>query len=88
MTTRAILAAILAAGLIGPAAAQGPGQTGTGGSPGSTITAPNTSALGRTMPPAGGGEGARSGARSAERETSVERKNDRIDTGICIGCNK
>ncbi|WP_232631203.1 hypothetical protein [Methylobacterium sp. Leaf118] len=91
MTTRFLLAAVLTAALTAPAAAQTPSQTGTGGGAGSTVTAPNTSAVGRTMPPTGGGGVERidrSESRSIGRETAVERKNDKIDTGICIGCDK
>lgn len=91
MTTRLLLAAVLTASVALPAAAQGPSQTGTGGNATSTVTAPNTSAVGRTMPPAGGGGTDRidrSESRSIDRETAMDRKNDKIDTGICIGCDK
>ena len=90
MTKRILLATILSAAFTTAAAAQSPPQTGTGGSPSSTVTAPNTSAVGRTMPPAGGGLDRidRSESRSIERETRTERRNDAIDTGICIGCNQ
>ncbi len=90
MTQRILFATVFGAFFATAAAAQGP-QTGTGGSPSSTVTAPNTSAVGRTMPPAGGGgldRIDRSESRSIDRETRTERKNDAIDTGICIGCNK
>lgn len=87
MIARLLSVAALTAALAAPAAAQGPAQTGTGGDPTSTIYAPNTSPIGRTMPPAGGG-GARRDPGSTDRETSMERKNDKIDTGICIGCDK
>lgn len=90
MTMRILLATVLGAAFATAAAAQAP-QTGVGGGPTSTVTAPNTSAVGRTMPPAGGGgldRIDRTESRSIERETRTERKNDSIDTGICIGCNK
>lgn len=90
MTKRILLTTVLAVAVATSAAAQGP-QTGTGGGPTSTVTAPNTSAVGRTMPPAGGGgleRIDRSESRSIDRETKTERKDDAIDTGICIGCNK
>jgi len=59
-------------------------ETGTGGGPSSTITAPYTTSTGQTVP--------RRGAdRLRERRdgdlTREERRGDRIDTGICIGCD-
>ena len=89
MTMRFLFATVFGVTIATAAAAQTP-QTGTGGGPTSTVTAPNTSAVGRTMPPAGGGLDRidRSESRSIDRETRTERKNDKIDTGICIGCNK
>lgn len=89
MTMRILLAAALGVIVATAATAQTP-QTGTGGGPTSTVTAPNTSAVGRTMPPAGGGLDRidRSESRSIERESRTERRNDKIDTGICIGCDK
>lgn len=90
MTMRILLTSLVGLAVATPVAAQGP-QTGTGGGPTSTVTAPNTSAVGRTMPPAGGGgldRIDRGEARSIERETRTERRNDKIDTGICIGCDK
>lgn len=88
MTMRILLAAAL--GITVATAATAQTQTGTGGGPTSTVTAPNTSAVGRTMPPAGGGLDRidRSESRSIERESRTERRNDKIDTGICIGCDK
>lgn len=67
-----------------PTAVQAQAQTGTGGGPSSTVTAPNTSTVGRTMPPSGG-------ASTATREERTERtpqmkEDDRIQKGICIGC--
>ncbi|CAO4178836.1 hypothetical protein [Methylorubrum aminovorans] len=87
MIARLVSVAGLTAVLVVPAVAQGPAQTGTGGDPASTIYAPNTSPVGRTMPPAGAG-GARRDSNNPDRETAMERKNDKIDTGICIGCDK
>lgn len=87
MIARLISAVALTAALAVPAVAQRPAQTGTGGDPGSTIYAPNTSPVGRTMPPAASG-GARRDSVNPDRETAMERKNDKIDTGICIGCDK
>jgi len=87
MITRLSFAAVLVAALATSAAAQGPAQTGTGGGPTSTIYAPNTSVVGQTMPPPGAG-GATRGSGNRDRETAMEKKNDKIDTGICIGCDK
>ncbi len=87
MIARLLSVAALTAALAAPAAAQGPAQTGTGGDPTSTIYAPNTSAVGQTMPPPGAG-GATRGSGNRDRETAMEKKNDKIDTGICIGCDK
>ena len=89
MIARLFSAAALTAVLAAPAFAQAPAQTGTGGDPASSVYAPNTSAVGRTMPPAGGGGARRErDANNPDRETAMERKNDKIDTGICIGCDK
>ncbi|GJD54302.1 hypothetical protein [Methylobacterium dankookense] len=75
------LAALVAAA---PAAAFAQAQTGTGGGPASTVTAPNTSSVGRTMPPAAG-TGA--GTREERTERTPQMKDDdRIQKGICIGC--
>ncbi|MBE7201726.1 MAG: hypothetical protein INR70_28520, partial [Parafilimonas terrae] len=49
--------ALLTLGAVAPLPARAQAQTGTGGGPTSTVTAPNTSAVGRTMPPAGGDAG-------------------------------
>ncbi|MBD8907261.1 hypothetical protein [Methylorubrum zatmanii] len=87
MITRTLSAMALSAAFILPAAAEAPYQTGTGGGPTSTIYAPNTSSVGRTMPPAGAG-GERRDSTNMDRETRMERKDDKIDTGICIGCDK
>ncbi|MGU3537877.1 hypothetical protein [Methylobacterium sp. A54F] len=83
--TRLIAAAMAAALTFSwPAAAQAPAQTGTGGGPTSTVTAPNTSTVGRTKPPGA----AAGGATSADREerTPQMKQDDKIQKGICIGC--
>ncbi|MEH3119074.1 MAG: hypothetical protein PGN25_16170 [Methylorubrum populi] len=87
MITRILFTAAMATAFAASAAAQAPTQTGTGGGPGSTIYVPNTSSVGRTMPPAGGG-GERRDSTVSERESRMEKKDDKIDTGICIGCDK
>ncbi|NGM33193.1 hypothetical protein G4G93_04480 [Methylobacterium sp. DB0501] len=63
-----------------------PDQTGTGGGPRSTITAPNTSSVGQVMPHPG-----RTDERLERRiddRTREERVDDRIDSGICAGCGR
>ena len=78
------LAAVVAASWSGQALAQA--QTGTGGGPTTTITAPNTSSVGQTVPrPGAAGEG-RLGDR--ETRTANEKKDDQLMRGICIGCSK
>lgn len=86
MIARILSAAAVTSALTVSALAQSPAQTGTGGGANSTIYAPNTSPVGRTMPPVGGG-GPRRDADNPDRKTTMERKDDKIDTGICIGCN-
>ena len=90
LTRALLLGALLSAGglaQVGPAQAQGlPDQTGTGGGPRSTITAPNTSSVGQVVPHPG-----RPDARLERRiddRTAVERADDRIDNGICVGCGR
>lgn len=68
-------------------AAQGlaPDQTGTGGGPATTITAPNTNSLGVTKPPGtslGPGEVPTPEQRRRERALT-----DKIEGSICDGCN-
>ncbi|MGU3386105.1 hypothetical protein ACLBYG_16475 [Methylobacterium sp. D53M] len=75
----AILLPVLATG---PALAQA--QTGTGGGPASTATAPNTSSVGRVMPPSRGGGAETPNDRRVR--TPREAKNDKLMRGICIGC--
>lgn len=73
--------------LSAPLAAQtvAPDQTGTGGGPASTITAPNTNSLGVTKPP-----GTSLGAAEVPSRTEERRERaltDRIERSICDGCN-
>ncbi|MGH1575320.1 hypothetical protein ACRAWG_37600 [Methylobacterium sp. P31] len=49
-----ILALSVVAPLLAATAASAQARTGSGGGPGSTVTAPNTSSLGRVMPPSRG----------------------------------
>ncbi|WP_375462431.1 hypothetical protein [uncultured Methylobacterium sp.] len=67
-----------------PPGAWAQAQTGTGGGAASTVTAPNTSDVGRTKPP-----GAAAGAANADdrrARTPEQKKDDKIQQGICIGC--
>ena len=78
---------LLGLGLLVPtiASAQGPSDsTGTGGSPNSTITAPNTTATGVTKPP-GAEEGPETPRDRRELE-QIKRQDDRIENSICDGC--
>jgi hypothetical protein len=62
-----------------------PDETGTGGGPASTITAPNTNSLGVTKPPGtslGPGE-----VPSREEQRRERALTDKIDRSICDGCN-
>lgn len=86
MFKRMAFLAAMVAGALGPgsALAQGTAETGTGGGPHSTITAPNTSSVGRTMPP---GAAAGAGEREDRDATTVEKKKaDDVMKGICVGC--
>jgi hypothetical protein len=81
-------AAVVVTVMLAATAAQAqdqPDQTGTGGGPLSTQRAPNTSTVGRTMPPSRDASPATTGA--IERRTPQQRRNDEISKGICIGCN-
>lgn len=87
------LAALLGLPALAPAqeAPRAIDQTGTGGGPASTATAPNKTPLGVTKPP--GGAGAPAAGPSAEpaserdrREKAEKAKNDRIARSICRGC--
>lgn len=83
---RHAFAALAVLATTGPALAQQPDQTGTGGGPASTITAPNTTSTGVTKPP-GDAEGPATPSERRER-SRIEREDDKIDSGICIGCNR
>jgi hypothetical protein len=62
-----------------------PDETGTGGGPNTTITAPNTNSLGVTKPP---GTSLGPGEVPSRREERRERAlTDKIDRSICDGCN-
>ena len=77
----------LSLALAGPAAAQtvAPDQTGTGGGPASTVTAPYTNQYGVTKPP---GTSMGPGEVPSRREQRRERAlTDKIDNSICDGCN-
>jgi hypothetical protein len=50
-----------------------------------TATAPNTSSVGRVMPPSRGARDATPGGRRVR--TPREAQNDKLMRGICIGCN-
>ncbi|MFE1602521.1 hypothetical protein [Methylobacterium sp. ID0610] len=58
-------------------------RTGTGGGPGSTITAPYTSSTGQTVPRPGMDRGME---RRLDERTREERRDDAIDSSICTGC--
>ncbi|UIN35031.1 hypothetical protein [Methylobacterium oryzae] len=60
-------------------------QTGTGGGPLSTQTAPNTTATGTTMPP--DRADSPTATEHPDKPTRDERAMDRIDDSICIGCS-
>lgn len=60
-------------------------ETGTGGSPDSTVTAPNTTGVGQTKPP---GSALGPEARDRGNRDEIEKRNQAIPNGICIGCNK
>ncbi|WP_336489497.1 hypothetical protein [Methylobacterium nigriterrae] len=81
---RLLAAALMLGALAAPAAAQAPAETGTGGGPASTVTAPNTSSVGRTKPP-GAAAGAATPADRVER-TPQQKEDEKIQKGICIGC--
>ena len=84
------LAPLLALGLLAPlpALAQAPvSETGTGGGPASTIRAPNTSAVGQTVPKPGALGPDETGT-VTPRNRKEEKREDAIMKGICIGCSK
>ncbi|MCJ2055749.1 hypothetical protein MKL09_04180 [Methylobacterium sp. J-048] len=71
--------------MLAATAAAAQSQTGTGGGPTSTVTAPHTSPVGRTMPPvSGAGEATPNDRRNRTRE---QIQDDKISQGICIGCS-
>ncbi len=79
---------IVSLALPGSALAQtrvAPDETGTGGGPRSTITAPNTNRLGVTKPP---GTSMGPGEVPSARERREKRiQANRIENSICNGCN-
>lgn len=84
---RPLMLAALSLALPATLAAQpvAPDQTGTGGGPTSTITAPNTNSLGVTKPPGTSlGPGEIPSRREEQRERALT---DKIDRSICDGCN-
>lgn len=81
--------ALVLTGFLAGAQAQAkdlPDQTGTGGGPRSTITAPHTSSVGATVPSPGSADTRLE--RRIDDRTRQERLDDRIDSGICVGCNR
>ncbi|GJD36153.1 hypothetical protein [Methylobacterium aerolatum] len=78
--------AILVLGILAPVSALAQPATGTGGGPTTTVTAPNTSAVGRTMPPAGGDAGLATADENRRVRTPEQKQDDKITKGICIGC--
>lgn len=86
MSARILLTLALLAGSAVPVLAQRPAETGTGGGPASTVKAPNTTSVGQTKPPGTAAAPESSGER--EGRARMEKKNDAIETGICVGCNK
>lgn len=90
-TTLALVVALAAAPAVVQAqepTARAIDQTGTGGGPASTMTAPNTNSLGVTKPPGGSGVSTAgpSAERISERDRREKAKNDRIANSICRGC--
>ncbi|CAA2157469.1 MULTISPECIES: hypothetical protein [Methylobacterium] len=84
---RTLLCAALSVALPTALSAQprAPDQTGTGGGPTSTITAPNTNSLGVTKPP---GTSLGPGEVPSRREQRRERAlTDKIEDSVCEGCN-
>lgn len=60
-------------------------QTGTGGGPASTVTAPNTNSLGVTKPP-GASVAPQADADRERREQRERAMYERISRSICRGC--
>ncbi|AWN52833.1 hypothetical protein [Methylobacterium sp. 17Sr1-1] len=89
MATR-LLTPLLALALLGPLPALAQpsvSETGTGGGPASTIRAPNTSAVGQTVPKPGALGPDETGT-VTPRNRQEEKREDQIMKGICIGCSK
>lgn len=86
MFTRWACAATIGLGVMGfqGALAQGAAETGTGGDAGSTMSAPNTSAVGKTKPP--GRAAAPGESEDGEARTVEKKKADDVMKGICVGC--
>jgi hypothetical protein len=68
------------------ALAQPVDQTGTGGGPATTITAPYTAATGQTVP--NPRVVSPNGTSGIERRSREEKRMDAITRGICIGCSR
>ena len=86
MSARIFLTLALLAGSAAPGLAQRSSETGTGGGPSSTVTAPNTTSVGQTKPP--GSAAAPESPEARENRKRIEKRDDAIETGICIGCSK
>lgn len=82
-TTRSSFAALVLLGLSAPASARAD-LTGTGGGPYSTVTAPNTTAVGVTKPPSR--DASPTWRDNPDRRSRQELDNESIESGICIGC--
>lgn len=79
---RRVFAAILGLSfLVGLAEAQA-AVTGTGGGPETTVTAPNTSTTGQTVPPGAAG----APIVDPNERTERQKRLDRVLNGICQGC--
>ena len=63
-------------------------RTGTGESPATTATAPNTTITGQTMPRGREISGFDVAAEQrSDNRTKQEKRDDEVTRGICIGCN-
>jgi len=67
-----------------PAMAQMADTTGTGGGPASAAKAPYTASTGATVPRPGSVNQVEQGR--IDKESAIEKQNDKILQGICIGC--
>lgn len=63
-----------------------PDRTGTNGGPNTTITAPNTNALGVTKPP--GVEEAAPTSQERRELQQIDQQDKRIEKDICDGCGR